>query len=87
LRSATNQADYLLIAPRAFLPAAEPLLERRADQGLAARGVAAEDVYDAFGHGQPSAEAIRAFVAFAYQSWARPLAALRRRPSPASRCS
>ena len=37
LRAATNQADYLLIAPRAFLAAAEPLLERRSDQGLASR--------------------------------------------------
>jgi len=72
LRSTSSQADYLLIAPRAFLPTAEPLLARRADQGLAARGVAAEEIYDAFGHGQPSAEAIRAFVAFAFQSWARP---------------
>jgi len=72
LRSTRNQADYLLIAPRAFLPAAEPLLARRADQGLAARGVAAEEIYDAFGYGQPSAEALRAFVAYAFQSWARP---------------
>ena len=72
LRETTNQADYLLIAPRAFLAAAEPLLERRRDQGLEARAVAFEEIADAFGHGQPSAEAIRSFLAFAFQSWARP---------------
>jgi hypothetical protein len=72
LRTATNQADYLLIAPRAFLAAAEPLLARRSDQGLVARAVASEEVFDAFGHGQPSAEAIRSFLAFAFHSWARP---------------
>ena len=72
LRAATNQADYLLIAPRAFLAAAEPLVERRRDQGLQARGVAFEEIADQFGHGQPSAEAIRSFLAFAFQSWARP---------------
>jgi len=72
LRSAANQADYLLIAPRAFLSAAEPLLQRRADQGLATRAVAFEEIADAFGHGRPSAEAVRDFLAFAFQSWSRP---------------
>ncbi len=72
LRATTNQADYLLIAPRAFLAAAEPLLERRRDQGLEARGVAFEEIAERFGHGQPSAEAIRSFLAYAFQSWARP---------------
>jgi len=72
LRSAANQADYLLIAPQAFLHAAEPLVARRRDQGLAARAVAFEEIRDAFGHGQPSAEAIRSFLAHAYHAWARP---------------
>jgi len=72
LRSAGTQADYLLIAPRAFLAAAEPLLQRRADQGLATRSVAFEEIADQFGHGRPSAEAIRSFLAFAFHSWARP---------------
>jgi len=72
LRSTANQADYLLIAPRAFLAAAEPLVERRRAQGLAARAVAFEEVAAEFGHGQPSAEAIRDFLAHAFHSWARP---------------
>ena len=72
LLSTTNQADYLLIAPRAFLAAAEPLLRRRQDQGLATRAVAFEEISDEFGHGQPSAEAIKGFLSFAFQSWARP---------------
>jgi len=72
LREATSQADYLLIAPRAFLSAAARLVERRRDQGLAARAVAFEEIADEFGHGRPSAEAIRGFLAYAYQSWARP---------------
>jgi len=74
LRSTTNQADYLLVAPRAFLAAAEPLVARRQDQGLAARAVAFEEIADEFGHGQPSAEAIRSFIAYAYHSWAAPSA-------------
>ena len=72
LKSASNQADYLLIAPRAFLAAAEPLVARRADQGLTTRAVAFEEISDEFGHGRPSAEAIKSFLAYAFQSWARP---------------
>ena len=72
LKSAVNQADYLLIAPRAFLTAAEPLLARRADQGLTTRAVAFEEIADEFGHGQPSAAAIKSFLTYAFQSWARP---------------
>ena len=34
--------------------------------------MAFEEIADEFGHGQPSAEAIRSFLAYAYQSWARP---------------
>ena len=72
LRANTNQADYVLIAPAAFLPAAEPLLQRRRDQGLATRGVAFEEIAAEFGRGQPSAEAIRSFLAHTFHSWARP---------------
>jgi hypothetical protein len=72
LRASTNQADYILVAPRAFLPAAEPLLQRRADQGLTTRAVAFEEIADVFGHGRASAEAVKSFLAFAFHSWARP---------------
>jgi hypothetical protein len=72
LREGTNQADYVLIAPRAFLEASEPLLVRRASQGLSTMGVSFEEIVEVFGHGRPSAEAIRAFLSHAYHSWRRP---------------
>jgi len=72
LRSTENQADYLLIAPKVFLSTAEPLLERRRDQGLQARAVSFEEIAEQFGHGQPTAEAIKNFLAFAFHSWTRP---------------
>jgi hypothetical protein len=72
LRRPANQADYLLIAPREFLSAAEPLRARREAQGLKVELVALEEIANEFGHGRPSAEAIRAFLAYAFQSWARP---------------
>jgi Peptidase family C25/Propeptide_C25 len=72
LRSAHNQADYLLIAPRELLPAAAPLLQLREEQGLKTRAVRLEEVYDAFGYGEKSPEAIRDFIAHAYHRWAPP---------------
>ena len=72
LRAASNQADYILVAPRAFLAAAEPLVERRQDQGLSTRAVAFEEIAAEFGHGQPSAEAIKGFLSHAFHSWSRP---------------
>jgi hypothetical protein len=72
LREGSNQADYLLVAPRAFLAAAQPLLERRESQGLRTRAVSFEEIVDAFGQGRASAEAIHDFLTFAYHSWSRP---------------
>jgi hypothetical protein len=72
LRSAANQADYLLIAPASFLPAAERLLVRRESQGLTVKAVSLEEIATVFGHGRPSGEAIRAFVSHAYHQWRAP---------------
>jgi hypothetical protein len=72
LRSATNRADYLLIAPRAFLAAAQPLLDLRAGQGLAVKAAALDEVYQEFGHGEATPHAIREFIAHAYHFWQAP---------------
>jgi hypothetical protein len=72
LRDTRNQADYLLITPQSFLDAAQPLLERRASQGLAARAVSLEEIAQTFGHAQVSPEAIRDFLSFAFHSWRKP---------------
>jgi hypothetical protein len=72
LRRSTNQAEYILIAPGAFLEAARPLVEHRQDQGLSAKAVSFEEISSEFGHGRPSAQAIRDFLAYAYHSWKEP---------------
>jgi hypothetical protein len=72
LRSPRNQADYVLIAPEAFLDAARPLLERRRDQGLTTLAASLEEIGSVFGGGAPSAEAVRDFLSFAYHSWRAP---------------
>jgi hypothetical protein len=72
LREGSNQADYVVIAPREFVGAATPLLERRRAQGLSSRVVSLEEIASEFGHGQASAEAIKTFLSYAYHSWRRP---------------
>ena len=72
LKKTENQADYLVLGPREFLPAAQPLLALRQSEGLATMAVSVEDVYEQFGHGEVSPEAIKAFLEYAYQSWAAP---------------
>ncbi len=72
LRDPRNQADFLLVAPRDFLDAAQPLLDRRQSQGLSTLAVSLEEIADTFGHGQPSPQAIKDFLSFAFHSWARP---------------
>jgi len=72
LRSTRNRADYLIIAPREFLPAAEPLLERRRGQRLLSRAVAVEDVYEEFGYGEARPHAVKEFLEYAYHHWKSP---------------
>jgi hypothetical protein len=63
--------DYVVLGPRAFLSAAEPLLEQRRSQGLEPVAVAIEDVYDEFGAGEARPAAVRAFLEDAFQRWTR----------------
>ncbi len=62
-------AEYIFIAPEAFISSLGPLLQLRAQEGLK---VAVEDVqaiYDRFGEGLPQPAAIAAFLADAYAHW------------------
>jgi hypothetical protein len=72
LRDAQNQADWILVAPQAFLPAAEPLLLHREAQGLSAIAVSLEEITAEFGYGETSPDALRDFLAFAYHHWTSP---------------
>jgi hypothetical protein len=72
LRSAANQADYVVITPRSFLGEAEALVEHRRGQGLSAMAVAVEDVFDEFGYGESRPEAVHDFLAYAFHHWRAP---------------
>ncbi|NIV30435.1 MAG: hypothetical protein GWN58_13340, partial [Anaerolineae bacterium] len=63
LRQVGEQADYLMVAPSAFLPAVEPLARFHRDRGLRVEITDVEAIYDAYGDGIATADAIRAYVA------------------------
>jgi hypothetical protein len=69
LISPTSGADEIVIAPRIFMDALTPLISHRESQGLRISAVAVEDIYPLFNGGIFHPEAIRAFVAHAYNNW------------------
>ncbi|MFW6135724.1 MAG: C25 family cysteine peptidase [Chloroflexota bacterium] len=62
--------DYLIISHSDFIPAVAPLAEHRAAQGLTVHTVPVEGIYDAFGDGRLDPQAIKNYVAYAYEQWA-----------------
>ncbi len=72
LLSNVEHADYLVVAPRSFFAALQPLLEYRAAHGLKIRLVDVEQVYDAFSHSLPDPHAIRDLIRYAQDRWAPP---------------
>ncbi len=72
LSSATNRADYLVITPEVLIEPAQRLAAHRARQGLAAKVITLEAIYDEFNAGQPDPNAIRAFLATTLTRWRTP---------------
>jgi len=72
LRKPRTGAEWLLVAPREFLGAAEPLVELRRSQGLRVKVVSLEEVEQEFGYGEHGPSALKEFLEHAYQSWPKP---------------
>ncbi|MCP4417842.1 MAG: hypothetical protein GY805_14555 [Chloroflexi bacterium] len=62
-------ADYLIISHANFLPALTPLLNLRQSQGLAVSVGNVQAIYDSFGYGRLTPEAIRSYLNTIYQTW------------------
>ena len=67
-------ADYIAIVAdvRGFQEAVEPLLAHRQDQGLRVANISIEQIYDEFGSGHRSPEAIKTFLAYTSAHWLPP---------------
>lgn len=71
-RSPENQADMIIIAGEAVLPAVAPLVAARQSQGLRVAQLTTEEIYDEFGAGLASPESIRNFLIYAMAEWEPP---------------
>jgi uncharacterized repeat protein (TIGR01451 family) len=72
LADPANQADYIVIAPQEFVSGVQPLVAYRMGQGLTVKVVELGAIFDEFNYGIYSPEAIRSFLATAYQEWSAP---------------
>jgi len=72
LRSTSNRGAYLVIAPASLQLGAKRLASQRSAQGLEARVVDLDAIYDEFAFGVPNPHAIHDFLAYAWQSWNLP---------------
>lgn len=71
-RSPDNGADLLIVTTDALAPALQPLVEARQAEGLRVVVVPVAEIYDEFGHGANTPQAINTFVAYAYENWQTP---------------
>jgi hypothetical protein len=69
LLSPTNSGDYIAIVHASLANAVQPLLDRRAAEGLRVKKVDVQDIYDEVSGGLVHPESIRTFLAYAYQHW------------------
>lgn len=72
LRDVANGADEILITYDGFYTDTLPLAAHRQAQGLRVQVVRLTDVYDEFSGGLVTPQAIRDFLAYAYENWAPP---------------
>lgn len=72
LQTPDEGADYILITHRNFWQQAKRLADYRSAQGLRVALVDVQDIYDEFNGGLMSAEAIHAFLSYAYNHWPKP---------------
>ena len=68
----SNQADLIILSTDELSPELAPLAERRREQGLTVAVVSVDDIYNEFGHGETSPEAIASFVQYAVSEWSDP---------------
>jgi len=72
LKQSTRGADYILITAKELLPAVQPLVEQRQQQGLRVATVTVEEIFAEFGFGLPTPTAIKEFLRYAYEHWQSP---------------
>jgi hypothetical protein len=61
-----SSADMIIISHASFLPALPPLVNLRQSQGLSVEVVDVQAIYDSFGYGRTTPEAMRSYLSYLY---------------------
>ena len=69
LASRQNSADFVIVSHGRFIDALAPLVAQRRAQNIETMIVDVDDVYDEFGYGSKSADAIREFLRYTQREW------------------
>jgi hypothetical protein len=65
----SNAADFVIVSHARFIDALAPLVSQRKSQGLETMVVDVEDVFDEYGYGSKSPDAIRDFLKSTQSRW------------------
>jgi hypothetical protein len=65
----SNATDFLIVAHKDLIASLEPLRVARSNQGMTARVVDVEDVYDEFSYGVHGPQAVKDFLSYASTHW------------------
>lgn len=65
----SNPGDYIIITHEDFADSIKSLADYRANQGYKVLTVRVGDIYDVFGDGIETPNAIKSFLEFAYENW------------------
>jgi hypothetical protein len=69
LSDLSNEADMIIVTDPSLNSALTPLKSLRSSQGLEVKTVFVQDIFDEFSYGVYSTEAIKDFLAYAYENW------------------
>ena len=72
LEKSGRQIDLIILTDAELAPELAPLIEARRQQGLSVKLIETEEIYNRFGHGQPSPQAIQNYLADALKNWPKP---------------
>jgi hypothetical protein len=66
-----DTSELIVIAYKDFMPAADGFADHRRSQGTSVKVVNVQDIYDEYNYGVFSSDAIKAYLQYAYTSWAQ----------------
>jgi len=72
LQSTERAANYIIITPKKFVPAVQPLLDYYTGMGMRTMVVSPDAIYDIFNGGNVHPQAIRTFLSYAFHNWTIP---------------